>query len=204
MSRTPDPGKRRLILRTAIQVFGAKGFSATTIKDIASSAGIATGTVYTYFADKDDLFRSSFEESWAEFHAGMQHILDDESDIEVSVKRLTDFGFDLLVDLYPLVRGMYTQANLQDMLSPHLDHLSAILENYFSRHSNLQVFGIEGDPELQRFYLKLMIAGLLSTVSQTPPENLRAVVQELKQGLLRGLRRGIERDANNNEVQNEA
>ncbi|MFW5801209.1 MAG: TetR/AcrR family transcriptional regulator [Spirochaeta sp.] len=191
MSRTRDPGKRRLILRTALQVFGAKGYSSTTIKDIAESAGIATGTVYTYFSDKDELFRSSFEESWSEFHTGMEHILASESDVELSVTRIIDFGFDLLVDLYPLVRGMYTQANLQDMISPHLERLSLVLEKYFAAHSSMQLFSIDDDPELQRFFLKLVIAGILSTVSQTPPEDIAKVVSEVKLNLMRGLRRGL-------------
>ncbi|AFG36204.1 TetR/AcrR family transcriptional regulator [Spirochaeta africana] len=195
MSRRLDPGKRHLIIRTALQVFGAKGFSDTTIRDIASSAGIAAGTIYTYFTDKDELFRHSFEYAWDEFHAGMEHILESEPDVELSVTRIIDFGFDLLFDLYPLVRGMYTQANLQDLLSPHLERLSLVLEKHFSSRSSLQIFGIVDNPELQRFFLKLMTAGILSTVSQTPPEDVKPVIAEVKQNLLRGLQRGVRSDA---------
>ena len=196
MSRNQDPGKRSLILRSALQVFGAKGYSATTIRDIAESSGIAAGTVYLYFDDKEDLFRCSFEESWAEFHAGMQHILAQDQDIEFSMTRLIDYGFGLLSDLYPLVRGMYTQANLKDMISPHLDRLSLVLADFFGRRSSLQLFGI-ADPQLQRFYLKLMIAGILSTVSQSPPEEFDEVVRELKHNLVYGLKHGMRRAAGN-------
>jgi len=45
--------KRRFILQAAAAVFGAKGFHAATVKDIAETAGIAHGTSL-YFKDKKD------------------------------------------------------------------------------------------------------------------------------------------------------
>lgn len=47
--------RRNQILDAATQVFAAKGFHRATIKDIARAAGIADGTVYTYFASKTDV-----------------------------------------------------------------------------------------------------------------------------------------------------
>lgn len=48
--------KRRFILEAAAAVFGAKGFHAATVKDIADRAGIAHGTFYLYFTDKKDVY----------------------------------------------------------------------------------------------------------------------------------------------------
>lgn len=48
---------REEILASAITVFGNRGFTATTMLDIAKEAGVASGTVYQYFADKADVFR---------------------------------------------------------------------------------------------------------------------------------------------------
>src|SRR5579859_2194200 len=62
MTRTPDPiqglvtaARRKQILDAATQVFAEKGFHRATIKDIARVAGIADGTIYTYFASKTDV-----------------------------------------------------------------------------------------------------------------------------------------------------
>ena len=56
MVKTPDPiqelvtaARRKQILDAATQVFAEKGFHRATIKDIARVAGIADGTIYTYF-----------------------------------------------------------------------------------------------------------------------------------------------------------
>jgi AcrR family transcriptional regulator len=47
--------RRAQILDAASQVFAAKGFHRATIKEIAGAAGVADGTIYNYFANKDDL-----------------------------------------------------------------------------------------------------------------------------------------------------
>jgi len=47
--------RRNQILDAATNVFAEKGFHRATIKDIAKTAGIADGTIYTYFASKADL-----------------------------------------------------------------------------------------------------------------------------------------------------
>lgn len=58
--------KRAAILEAAQAVFTDKGFHRATIKDIATKAGVADGTVYNYFADKNALIlglMSKFTES---------------------------------------------------------------------------------------------------------------------------------------------
>lgn len=49
---------RENLLVEARNVFEQKGYPATRISDIAESAGVAHGTVYTYFEDKAGVFRA--------------------------------------------------------------------------------------------------------------------------------------------------
>ncbi len=46
------------ILEAALDVFAARGFAATKLDDVAAKAGISKGTLYLYFENKEDLFRS--------------------------------------------------------------------------------------------------------------------------------------------------
>jgi AcrR family transcriptional regulator len=50
--------RRNQILDAATRVFAEKGFHGATIKDIARVAGIADGTLYTYFSSKTDVLLS--------------------------------------------------------------------------------------------------------------------------------------------------
>ncbi len=47
---------REKILRSAKKVIANKGFSSASIKEIAEKAGIAQGTMYLYFKNKEDLY----------------------------------------------------------------------------------------------------------------------------------------------------
>jgi AcrR family transcriptional regulator len=47
--------RRAHILEAAIKVFAEKGFHAATVKDVATEAGVADGTIYNYFENKSAL-----------------------------------------------------------------------------------------------------------------------------------------------------
>jgi TetR/AcrR family fatty acid metabolism transcriptional regulator len=47
--------KRKLIMRAALKIFSKKGYSPTALDEVAQEAGIAKGTLYLYFKDKEDL-----------------------------------------------------------------------------------------------------------------------------------------------------
>lgn len=49
--------RRDAILDAALDEFSAKGFAAARLDDVAKRAGIAKGTIYLYFADKESLFQ---------------------------------------------------------------------------------------------------------------------------------------------------
>lgn len=68
--RTDEPsdeknrnGKSEAILRAAAKVFAQSGYFNAKVSDVARNAGVADGTVYLYFKNKDDLLTSIF--SWA-------------------------------------------------------------------------------------------------------------------------------------------
>jgi AcrR family transcriptional regulator len=46
------------VRKAAIRVFSQHGLANTTVLDIAQEAGVSSGTVYRYFVDKEDIFRS--------------------------------------------------------------------------------------------------------------------------------------------------
>lgn len=48
--------RRWQILQAAAKLFSSQGFEATTVRDIASEAGILGGSIYYYFNSKDDIF----------------------------------------------------------------------------------------------------------------------------------------------------
>ncbi len=54
---TGQKERREAILAAALEEFSARGFAATRLEDVAHSAGVAKGTIYLYFRDKENLFQ---------------------------------------------------------------------------------------------------------------------------------------------------
>jgi AcrR family transcriptional regulator len=59
---------RQRILEAARQLFAAKGFEASTTRDIADAAGIASGTLFNYFTTKETILASLAAEALAGAH----------------------------------------------------------------------------------------------------------------------------------------
>ncbi|HZD88975.1 MAG TPA: helix-turn-helix domain-containing protein, partial [Pseudolabrys sp.] len=49
--------RRTAILNAALDEFSDRGFAATRLDDVAARAGVAKGTIYLYFRDKESLFQ---------------------------------------------------------------------------------------------------------------------------------------------------
>lgn len=64
--------KRERILDAAVRVFASKSFHTATVAEIAREAGVADGTIYLYFKNKDDLLICLFEERMGEINEGMR------------------------------------------------------------------------------------------------------------------------------------
>jgi AcrR family transcriptional regulator len=66
---------RARILAAARKVFGARGFHAATIEEIAEEAGLSNGAIYYNFDSKGDLFLALLEERSDERIRHMRHTL---------------------------------------------------------------------------------------------------------------------------------
>jgi AcrR family transcriptional regulator len=49
--------RRDAIIEAAFEEFSARGFAATRLDDVAQRAGVAKGTIYLHFQDKEELFQ---------------------------------------------------------------------------------------------------------------------------------------------------
>ncbi|MCK9917894.1 TetR/AcrR family transcriptional regulator [Microbacteriaceae bacterium K1510] len=59
---TRGAARREAILAAALDEFSASGFEAARLDDVAKRAGVAKGTIYLYFRDKEALFQELIRE----------------------------------------------------------------------------------------------------------------------------------------------
>jgi TetR/AcrR family fatty acid metabolism transcriptional regulator len=60
-NRVEKNHKYHQILEAAIKVFARQGFHQSTVAQIAKEAGVADGTIYLYFKNKDDILVQFFD-----------------------------------------------------------------------------------------------------------------------------------------------
>ena len=88
--------KARAILRAAAKVFAQSGYFNAKVSDVAREAGVADGTVYLYFKNKDDLLSSIFSTAMEEFLSRARNELAEVLDPRERLRRFAHMHLDLL------------------------------------------------------------------------------------------------------------
>ncbi|MCB9600635.1 MAG: TetR/AcrR family transcriptional regulator [Sandaracinus sp.] len=115
------PGdKRERILRAAIRVFAENGFYATRVSEIAKAAGVADGTIYLYFENKDDVLISIFEDRISKLLDVLRRALEEEETVEGKVRRIVELQLGLLEG----------QRDLAEVITVNLRQSSQLLKQY--------------------------------------------------------------------------
>ncbi len=135
--------RQRQILEAAVTVFAEKGYHRATIKDIARTAGVADGTIYNYFKNKQDVMLNIVNQL-AEVG---QLMADIEGAVQtMSPAQLLDMVFHnrlrALKNNLPLARAIFPQVItdpelrqmfLEKLLIPNLDKGERIFQIYIDR-----------------------------------------------------------------------
>lgn len=130
--------KRLRILDSAVKVFAHEGFFKAKVSQIASEAGVAPGTVYLYFKNKEDLLISVFEVRMqdinSKFRAAITEKEDGRSRLECLVRmhlaefqKQPDMAACFQVELRQSSRFM--RENVKGELQRYLDLIREIVEH---------------------------------------------------------------------------
>jgi len=65
---------RRRLVEAGTKLFARRGFTRTRATDISREAGVAVGTLYLYFADKEELLREILFQGFEEVHAAVRRV----------------------------------------------------------------------------------------------------------------------------------
>jgi len=67
--RPPIPMLRENILRSAMDLFGQKGFERVSVNEVAAQAGVGKGSVYRQFASKEQLYATAVIQGFIELRS---------------------------------------------------------------------------------------------------------------------------------------
>ena len=81
---------RERIMQSAMENFSKKGFDRTRMEDIAAAAGLAKGTLYLYFKDKEDLFYAICDHNLEELRKQLSRLFNRKENVLPDAERFYD------------------------------------------------------------------------------------------------------------------
>ncbi len=188
-----DPAKRKQILDGARRVFMKLGFDAASMNDVTREAGVSKGTLYVYFANKEELFTAMMESERAAFVASVRSALTESSDVDVA---LHDFGVTFIRHITDdkVINAMRTVIGVRDRM-PHLcqrfftgpENIRTVLKDFLTSQVEAGRFEIDDIELAARQFLELCSGGffklrLFGDMDAPPP---REEVDRVVNGAIR-------------------
>ncbi|WP_125720521.1 TetR/AcrR family transcriptional regulator [Flavobacterium ustbae] len=124
--RPLDPDKREKILQSVYALTGKQGLASVTISGISKTAGIAAGTLYIYFKNKEELVQLAYAAVEDKMTQAMYRDFDINVPIRQSLKqiyinmlnyRLNNYAETVFIDQY--VQSSYIQINFSKQLAEY-------------------------------------------------------------------------------------
>ncbi len=187
-----DKPKYRQIIDAAVIVIAENGYHQAQVSKIAKQAGVADGTIYLYFKNKEDILISLFQEKMGNFVENLQTKIAGLSTAAEKLLVLVESHFEMLSNDHHLARVIQLelrQANIELRLE-----LSDVLKGYLKVVDQILQEGIENgefSPSLDIRLARQMIFGTIDETITTwvmneQKYNLIALAPKVQHLLLHG------------------
>lgn len=110
MSDTKAAKTRSAIIDAALKLFREKGYDATTMRAIASDAGVSVGNAYYYFDSKEQLIQGFYDRAQVEHEAAARPVLDSERDLAARIAGVIEAWLDTMEPYRPFAGKFFKNA----------------------------------------------------------------------------------------------
>ena len=100
---TPAPGARR-IESAARRLFAARGYTGTSMAEIAAAAGVSKATVFHHYRSKRELYEALLGDAFAGFREQVIPLLDSSHDLQGSLREFAAAHIDRLTRMQGTMR----------------------------------------------------------------------------------------------------
>ncbi|ADC48699.1 MULTISPECIES: TetR/AcrR family transcriptional regulator [Alkalihalophilus] len=184
--------KYNQIIDAAVTVIAKHGYHQAQVAKIAREAGVADGTIYLYFKNKEDILTSLFEEKMGRFVETIRTKIESCQTVDEKFLLLMTTHFEQLEADKQL--AIVTQLELRQSNTDLRLKINDILKGYLTLMDELITEGKESgyfDPELDNRLARQMIFGTLDEVvtnwvMKDCKYDLSALAKPLHQMLLGG------------------
>jgi AcrR family transcriptional regulator len=105
--RAASEQTRRQILDTALALFRERGFEETTIRDIASAAGLSLGAAYYYFKSKEAIVGAYYDYVQREHATRTRTVFESGGDLRTRLRAVLHAKIDIMQEDRRLLRALF-------------------------------------------------------------------------------------------------
>jgi AcrR family transcriptional regulator len=178
VARSKDQDKAASIIDAAFSVFGEEGYEATRVSHIAERAGVSSGTIYTYFKDKKDLFQATVMNGWETYVTRIRRLIEAYSTPEERLRQLVDMAFKTLKASLPLLRGMLFESSQMNLIERNIQSLCALVEELLQERADKPLLELEAVQ--RRATIRITVVGVLFSAALAKPSRLDAEIEALR------------------------
>lgn len=158
--------KYNAIIEAAVKVIAENGYHNSQVSKIAKEAGVADGTIYLYFKNKEDLLISLFKVKMGIFTAGARAELKDMKNPFKKLAKLISLHFNLLeadrhLALVVQIQLRQSNASIREGIAAPLKQYFNIIETIVEDGVKHNFFRSDVNPKLAR----QMIFGTMDEVA---------------------------------------
>ncbi|KUP05776.1 TetR family transcriptional regulator [Bacillus coahuilensis m2-6] len=184
--------KYKQIIDAAVIVIAENGYHQAQVSKIAKQAGVADGTIYLYFKNKEDILISMFREKMGLFIEKTEEVIAGKSSSSEKLLVMIENHFSILCDDHHL--ATVTQLELRQSNKEIRLKINDVLKKYLKLVDMILYEGIdrgEFDPSLDVRLTRQMIFGTIDEIVTTWVMNdhkyeLAALAKPIHQIILRG------------------
>ncbi|MBM3212141.1 TetR/AcrR family transcriptional regulator [Candidatus Poribacteria bacterium] len=174
------------------------GFYKAKIEEVAREAGVAHGTVYLYFKNKEDLIISIFQSNLRELIQYINTEIQKEKGTEAMLRRLIFLQIELIEknpDLTSLLlvefpqTGKFLNSQAIEEVSAYIDMIAALLKQGIDEG----VFGSHIDTNITATLIYSGIQGIATRwIMEEKRYSLKEIAGEISEVFLRGIKPKLE------------
>lgn len=127
-TQTKSDETRDRILTAALDLFRERGFPETTMRDIATRAGLATGAAYYYFASKDAIVMAFYQRAMQEMRDELDRVLGSGTDPRRRLKTVIEAKLKYFGSSRRLLSALAVHVDPTHPLSPFSEETREIRE----------------------------------------------------------------------------
>lgn len=163
-----DKPKYRQIIDAAVIAISENGYHQAQVSKIAKQAGVADGTIYLYFKNKEDILISVFQEKMSVFVDTLKEIVKSNNTSVEKLSKMIENHFQVLANDHHL--ATVTQLELRQSNKDIRIKINEILKEYLQLLDNILIEGIENgefDKDLDVRIARQMVFGTIDETITT-------------------------------------